>query len=115
MLTGARPVTLAPMEANQAERQRWNNERWAEMWPRRERLTDQITPFLLDALALHLGERVLDVGSGGGKAAPSAAAVVGEQGAAGGGDIPAPVPWLGESPARGPPPPHQTFPRGARH
>src|SRR5258708_25741036 len=109
MLTGARPVTLAPMEANQAERQRWNNERWAEMWPRRERLTDQITPFLLDALALHLGERVLDVGSGGGKAPLTASAVVGEQGAVVGAAIPAPVTWPAASPAPAPPPPTPTL------
>jgi hypothetical protein len=31
------------METNQAERERWNDERWAAAWPRRERLTDEVT------------------------------------------------------------------------
>ena len=54
-------------ETNAAERRRWNNEQWVAVWPKREPMTDSITPFLLDALALQPGERVLDVGSGGGR------------------------------------------------
>ena len=54
-------------ETNAAERRRWNDENWVAVWPKREPLTDAITPFLLEALALQPGERVLDVGCGGGK------------------------------------------------
>jgi hypothetical protein len=53
------------VEANEGQRQWWNDERSVEMWPKRERLTDAVTAFLLDAAALQPGERVLDVGSGG--------------------------------------------------
>ncbi len=28
------------VETNEGQRQWWNDERWAEMWPKRERLTD---------------------------------------------------------------------------
>ena len=61
-------------EANAAERRRWNDEHWVAVWPKREVLTDAITPFLLEALAPTAGERVLDVGCGGGKATIAAAA-----------------------------------------
>ena len=74
-------------EANEAERRRWNDERWVAVWPKREALTDTITPYLLDALALQPGERVLDVGCGGGKATIAAAQAVGPTGNAIGADI----------------------------
>jgi cyclopropane fatty-acyl-phospholipid synthase-like methyltransferase len=61
------------VETNEGQRQWWNDERWAEMWPKRERLTDAVTTFLLDAAALRPGERVLDVGSGGGTTSLAAA------------------------------------------
>ncbi len=57
---GSNPTT----ETNEAERRRWNDERWAAVWPKRERLSGAITAFLLDAAALRPGERVLDVGCG---------------------------------------------------
>lgn len=79
------------MEANQAERRRWNDDNWVKVWPKREALTDEITPFLLEALALQPGERVLDVGCGGGKATIAAAQAVGAQGFATGADISAPL------------------------
>lgn len=69
------------MDANQQERRRWNDDQWATMWPKRERLTDQVTPFLLDALALQPGEVVVDIGCGGAKAALAAASAVGAGGA----------------------------------
>jgi ubiquinone/menaquinone biosynthesis C-methylase UbiE len=52
---------------NDVEFRRWNDEQQVANWPRRERFTDAITPHVLKALALRQGERVLDVGSGGGK------------------------------------------------
>jgi len=42
---------------NQGQRQWWDDERWAEMWPRRERLTDAVIKFLLDTVNLEPGER----------------------------------------------------------
>lgn len=83
-------------QTNQAERKRWNDERWTAAWPRRERLTDQVTPLLLDALAPRRGERVLDVGCGGGKSALAAALRVGSEGAVIGADISAPLTQLAE-------------------
>jgi SAM-dependent methyltransferase len=74
-------------ETNAAERRRWNDEQWVGVWPKREPMTDTITPFLLDALVLKPGERVLDVGSGGGRTTIAAARVVAPAGTATGADI----------------------------
>jgi len=73
--------------ANEVERQRWNDELWTAVWPRRERFTDAVTPFLLQAAALQPGERLLDVGSGGGKTSQAAGIAVGPEGAVVGADI----------------------------
>jgi ubiquinone/menaquinone biosynthesis C-methylase UbiE len=82
--------------ANEFERRRWNDEGWAALWPRRERLTDKVTEYLLAALALRAGERVLEVGSGGGKTALAAAEAVGGKGAVVGADLSAPLNRLAE-------------------
>ena len=74
-------------EANEAQRRRWNNDEWVAVWPKREALTDAVTPYLFDALALQPGERVLDVGCGGGKPTIAAAQAVGPTGNAIGADI----------------------------
>ena len=87
-------------ETNAAERARWNNEQWAAVWPKREPMTDTITPFLLDALALKPGERVLDVGSGGGKTTIAAAQAVAPAGKATGADISGPLTELAVQRAR---------------
>jgi SAM-dependent methyltransferase len=79
------------VESNLAERRRWNNDLWATAWPKRERLTDAVTPLVLDAAALQPGEAVLEVGSGGGKLAIAAAANVGPTGSVVGADISAPL------------------------
>ena len=79
------------MEANETQRKWWNEERWVQMWPKRERLTDAVTTFLLDAAALSPGERVLDVGSGGGSASFAAARIVESGGSVVGADISAPL------------------------
>ena len=52
--------------ANEAETRRWNDDRWAAAWPRRERLTEAVTPSLLDAVGARPGQRVCDIGCGGG-------------------------------------------------
>lgn len=79
------------METNEAERRRWNDERWAGAWPRRERLTDEVTALLLDAAAPKPGQRVLDVGCGGGRTSLVAARAVGPAGAVVGADLSTPL------------------------
>lgn len=73
--------------ANEAERKRWNDDDWTRAWLKREALTDQVTPDLLDALALRPGQRILDVGCGGGKTTIAAASAVGDDGRAVGVDL----------------------------
>ncbi len=76
---------------NEAERRRWNDEYWASVWPRREQLTGAVTGLLLEHLDLAPGERVVDVGSGGGTAALAAAPLVGASGSVVGVDISVPL------------------------
>lgn len=73
--------------ANASERERWNDERRYAVWPRRERLTDAVTPLLLDAVAAAEGERIVDIGAGGGRSALAAGRAVGPEGAVVGIDI----------------------------
>jgi len=87
-------------ETNEAERRRWNDERWAAVWPKRERLTDAVTAFVLEAAAPRAGERVLDVGCGGGKTSLAAARAVGGEGAVVGADLSAPLRALAAQRAR---------------
>jgi len=84
-------------EANRAERKRWNDPLWSEFWPKRERFTETVTPLLLRALDLRPGERVLDIGCGGGPATSAAAAAVGSAGRAVGADISTPLIELARS------------------
>ncbi|MGI8927555.1 MAG: class I SAM-dependent methyltransferase [Tepidiformaceae bacterium] len=79
------------MTANQAQRERWNDEGFARSWPKRERFTTAITPALLEAAALRPGERVLEIGSGGGLAAIAAARAVAPGGDVTGFDLSAPL------------------------
>jgi SAM-dependent methyltransferase len=75
------------VETNELERGRWNDEQWVTVWPKRERMTDAVTAFVLDAAALRPGERVLDVGCGGGNTSLAATRAVGSDGAVVGADI----------------------------
>ena len=75
------------MEVNEAEKKRWNEAVWTEHWPKRERLTEMVTPTLLAALDLKSGERVLDIGCGGGLTTLAAAKKIGASGIATGADI----------------------------
>jgi SAM-dependent methyltransferase len=52
--------------ANEAETRRWNDQRWTDVWPRRERLTEAVTPYVIDAARVEPGQRVCDIGCGGG-------------------------------------------------
>lgn len=77
--------------ANEAERRRWNDERFAASWPKREQLTGVVTPVLLEALKLKPGEKVLDIGSGGGGTTIAAGRAVGAKGLALGIDLSHPL------------------------
>lgn len=79
------------METNELERRRWNDQQWATLWPKRERLTDRVTAYLMDAAAPAPGEQVLDVGCGGGRTSVAAARLVGADGAVVGADVSAPL------------------------
>ena len=79
------------IESNDAERRRWNDDFWASVWPKREALTRTVTDLLMTAVAPRAGERVLDVGSGGGATTIAAGRLVGDTGAAVGADISAPL------------------------
>jgi SAM-dependent methyltransferase len=79
------------MATNETERQRWNAESQATTWPRRERITREVTPILIGELALKPGERVLDVGCGGGVSSIEAARAVGPSGAVTGFDLSVPL------------------------
>ena len=72
---------------NEAEHRRWNSDYWTSVWPRREQLTNAVTAPLLGYLSLQRGDRVLDVGSGGGTSALAVAPLVGVEGAVVGADI----------------------------
>jgi SAM-dependent methyltransferase len=75
------------VRANESERERWNDERRYSAWPRRERLTDAVTPLLLAAVAPKPGERIADIGTGGGRSAFAAREAVGPRGTVVGIDI----------------------------
>jgi SAM-dependent methyltransferase len=82
---------MSTTEVNKAMRQQWNSDAQAKLWPKRELITTVVTPLLLEALALKPGERLLDIGCGGGLAAIDAARIVGPSGAVLGFDISAPL------------------------
>lgn len=75
------------MTTNQAQREQWNSDVRVRNWPKRERVTMTITAPLIAKLAPQPGERVLDIGSGGGMAAIEAARAVGAGGGVTGFDI----------------------------
>lgn len=77
---------------NERERTRWNAPDLATSWPRRgETITALTTAPLLELLALRDGEKVLDIGCGGGLLAIEAARAVGPTGAVAGFDISEPL------------------------
>ena len=52
--------------ANERETKRWNDDQWVASWPDRERLTEALSPYLLETADARPGERVCDIGCGGG-------------------------------------------------
>jgi SAM-dependent methyltransferase len=54
-------------------------------------MTDAVSPFVLEAASLQQGERVLDIGSGGGRLSLEAARIVGSEGAVVGADLSGPL------------------------
>ena len=79
--------------ANERESRRWNDDRWVAAWPKRERLTEALTPYLLGAIdaGAPSGPRVCDIGCGGGALAIALGGAVGTTGQVVGIDISAPL------------------------
>jgi SAM-dependent methyltransferase len=77
--------------ANEKEAKRWNDDRWVASWPDRERLTEALSPHLLRAAAARPGQRVCDVGCGGGLLSIALADAVGVDGQVVGVDISEPL------------------------
>lgn len=77
--------------ANERETKRWNDERWVASWPDRERLTEALTPYLLEAIEARPGQRVCDIGCGGGFLAIALAGAVAPKGRVVGLDLSAPL------------------------
>jgi SAM-dependent methyltransferase len=77
--------------ANEPQRQHWNDDVRLAAWHHREPMTAAVTATLLEHVAPEDGERVLDVGTGGGRSAIAAAHLVGADGAALGADISLPL------------------------
>ena len=77
--------------ANESESRRWNDAGWAGSWPKREQLTDGVSPSLLEAVGARAGQRVCEIGSGAGALSLALAAEVGPTGEVVGLDISAPL------------------------
>ena len=83
--------------ANETESKRWNDQRWTDAWPSRERLTDAVSPFLVAAVGPRPGQRISDIGCGGGGLTIRLAQAVAPQGEVIGYDISAPLLTLAAS------------------
>ncbi len=83
--------------ANEKETMRWNHDQWVAAWPKRERLTEALTPYLLSAAAPVPGQKVCDIGCGGGRQTIAMAEAVGPTGHVVGLDISAPLLELARS------------------
>jgi len=77
--------------ANEAESKRWNDEHWTAAWPRREQLTEAVSPYLLQAVGARAGHVVCDIGCGGGGLTLALAGIVGPSGEVVGYDISGPL------------------------
>ena len=88
------------MVANEAQQRQWNSPQMIERWKRVEPSAAPVLEPLLATLALKPGERVLDVGCGGGLTTLAAARAVAPSGFATGADLSAPLNELATSRAR---------------
>jgi SAM-dependent methyltransferase len=86
--------------ANEAETRRWNDERWTSAWPDRERLTETVSPYLLEAVEARPGQRICDIGCGGGGLTTTLAGLIAPDGEAVGIDLSAPLLRLAADRAR---------------
>lgn len=77
--------------ANEPEKRRWNDHRWTDVWPDRERLTETVTPYLFGAAGVSPGQTVSDIGCGGGGTTIALGRTVGPEGEVVGYDISAPL------------------------
>jgi SAM-dependent methyltransferase len=77
--------------ANERESKRWNDGRWTASWPNRERITEALSPYLLEAAGARAGSRACDIGCGGGALTIALAGAVGPGGRAVGIDFSAPL------------------------
>ncbi len=84
------PGTLSAV-ANESESRRWNDECWTAGWPNRERLTEAVSRYVTAAADPRSGQRVCDVGCGGGALSITLASAVGPHGEVVGFDISAPL------------------------
>jgi SAM-dependent methyltransferase len=73
--------------ANEAETRRWNHPGWVAAWPERERLTDAVTAYVLKVVDARSGQRIFDVGCGGGSLAIALSEAVAPEGEVVGLDI----------------------------
>lgn len=77
--------------ANEGESRRWNDQRWTDAWPRRERLTEAVSPYVIAAAGARSGQRICDIGCGGGGLSITLAGIVGPDGEVVGYDLSAPL------------------------
>lgn len=88
------------MEHAHEEERYWNEEggsNWIRFIERLERMLDVLTPHLVDAVAAQSGERILDIGCGGGPTSAAYAQTVGATGHVVGADISEPILELARS------------------
>ncbi len=83
--------------ANEAEFRRWNDPARVSWWTEREKLTEAVSPVLLRVLGPHAGQRVCDVGCGGGSLTIELAGAVAPGGEVVGIDISGPLLELARS------------------
>jgi SAM-dependent methyltransferase len=86
--------------ANERETKRWNHDGWVASWPNRERLTEALSPYLLETADARSGERVCDIGCGGGLLSIALAGAVAPEGRVVGLDLSVPLLELARDRAR---------------
>jgi SAM-dependent methyltransferase len=88
---GTRPTDTLAIMSNEKESKRWNDDQWVAAWPKREQLTEALTPHFLEAVAAQPGQRVCDIGCGSGAQTIALSEAVGPSGQVVGFDISEPL------------------------